>query len=305
MHFPFEIKWNDSEIRELSIFVSQNKDYLKNRIHEHGAVLLRGWNVDVTQFSKSSRVLGDLIPDISCSAGPRTELAQGVHTANEAPPCELIPFHHEMAQCSSPPKYVLFHCDIAPVSGGATPIIHSWRLAEKLKSSYPQVADKLRQRKIRYVRELPPDTDMTSPLGKSWKDTFGVQSQEDVERVLCAQGFDWEWLRRNWLRIIGPVVPIFVRQNGRDTLFTAAESVFLSKVCPNRPLKSFIYGDGSPLDSQTKEAFLLLGKFAFEHSVHAPWEKGDVLILDNATVMHARDSFVPPRRILVAMIDKL
>lgn len=31
---------------------------------------------------------------------------QGVFTANEAPPAEPIPFHHEMAQCDDKPNYM-------------------------------------------------------------------------------------------------------------------------------------------------------------------------------------------------------
>jgi len=47
---------------------------------------------------------------MGCSAAPRTELAPGVFTANEAPPQEPIPLHHEMAQCDVRPTYVAFHC---------------------------------------------------------------------------------------------------------------------------------------------------------------------------------------------------
>ena len=34
-----------------------------------------------------------------------------VYTANEAPPDQLIPFHHELAQVQNPPTYIFFFCD--------------------------------------------------------------------------------------------------------------------------------------------------------------------------------------------------
>ncbi len=39
-----------------------------------------------------------------------------------------------------------------------------------------------------------------------------------------------------------------------------------------------------------------------EESVEIPWQQGDVMIVDNMLAMHARNSFVPPRRILAVMV---
>ena len=36
-----------------------------------------------------------------------------------------------------------------------------------------------------------------------------------------------------------------------------------------------------------------------------PWQSGDALILDNATVQHARQAFTPPRRILASLVGQL
>lgn len=50
-----------------------------------------------------------------------------VFTANESPPEEPIPFHHEIAQVAEPPTYLFFYCEVAPETGGQTPIIDSVR----------------------------------------------------------------------------------------------------------------------------------------------------------------------------------
>lgn len=37
--------------------------------------------------------------------------------------------------------------------------------------------------------------------------------------------------------------------------------------------------------------------------VSFPWQRGDVLMLDNLLVAHSRNPFVGPRKIIVAMAD--
>mmetsp|Transcript_2844 Transcript_2844/g.5850 ORF Transcript_2844/g.5850 Transcript_2844/m.5850 type:complete len:165 (-) Transcript_2844:818-1312(-) len=48
-----------------------------------------------------------------------------VFTANEAPPDQLIPFHHELAQVQNPPQYLFFYCDLPSETGGETALIDS------------------------------------------------------------------------------------------------------------------------------------------------------------------------------------
>ena len=48
-----------------------------------------------------------------------------VYTANEAPPDQLIPFHHELAQVANPPQYLFFYCDLPSETGGETALIDS------------------------------------------------------------------------------------------------------------------------------------------------------------------------------------
>ena len=38
-------------------------------------------------------------------------------------------------------------------------------------------------------------------------------------------------------------------------------------------------------------------------SVSFKWKKGDIVVIDNKLVMHARKNFVPPRRILAALFQ--
>lgn len=306
------LKMTPKNIVDLSQYIHDRHNDILENIESHGAILFSGWDVDTPEkFLKVAQSIGktnNIRNDISCSAGPRIEIVNGVFTANEAPCEESIPMHHEMAQCSNPPKYVLFYCSVPPKQGGATPIIKSSDVTQEFKLRFPHCAKKLNEKKIRYVREFPKDTDMSSPLGKSWKDTFKVNSVEELNIFSRQNDIKVEWLSNDRLRTTGPVRDMFVKYNKEELFFTAAETVFRDhpkNPTNERPQKTFIYGDYSNLDIDCKNALYEIGQWAMENSYKVKWQKYDVLVLFNKTMMHAREYFVPPRKIMVSLVGSL
>ena len=59
-----------------------------------------------------------------------------------------------------------------------------------------------------------------------------------------------------------------------------------------------INGDGSPVDEQ---AVLATAEAMEEECVAIPWERGDVLWVDNSLVLHARRPFEGQRKILASI----
>jgi len=57
-------------------------------------------------------------------------------------------------------------------------------------------------------------------------------------------------------------------------------------------------GDGSPVDEAAVDS---VAEFMRERRVAFKWKKGDVLIIDNTLVMHSRETFVRPRRVLASL----
>jgi hypothetical protein len=60
------------------------------------------------------------------------------------------------------------------------------------------------------------------------------------------------------------------------------------------------YGDGTPIEISVLEEIRAAYK---QHAVAFPWQKRDLLLIDNVLVSHSRQPFVGPREILVAMAD--
>jgi hypothetical protein len=212
-------------LADLVTWIWGNRATLLDLIARNGAVLLRGFGApsDALGFSELVHAL-ELEPfEAGCSAAPRTRQAADVFTANEAPPQEPIPFHHEMAQCEQPPAYIFFFCQVAPGSGGATPIMPSHQVASYIRRAHPALAAKLARLGVRYVRVLPEQTDPASPLGKSWTDTFHARTREEAEAAMREAGVDWEWRAGGDLKTISKRMPALVmnRASGRETFFNA------------------------------------------------------------------------------------
>ena len=85
--------------------------------------------------------------------------------------------------------------------------------------------------------------------------------------------------------------------------FSAAESTLLDSTVDGTSKKEMRFASGEPFDEESKAAFRYIGEYAFSHAARVPWEANDVLVINNRMVMHARDSFSPPRQILVALVS--
>jgi len=89
--FPMALRPRNRESNEDRLaFVRAERAKIFQLVESHGAVLLRGWGVATPEdFSALNSALhGFEHFDMACSAGPRTEVAHRVFTANEAPPSE-------------------------------------------------------------------------------------------------------------------------------------------------------------------------------------------------------------------------
>ena len=62
--------------------------------------------------------------------------------------------------------------------------------------------------------------------------------------------------------------------------------------------RNVYYGDGSVIPDET---IARIGEVFEELCVEFPWEQGDLIVLDNMLVQHARRPFSGERKILVAM----
>jgi alpha-ketoglutarate-dependent taurine dioxygenase len=298
-----ESQFSDSELHQ---WVRAHREELHERLIDQGAVLLRGFPVasaeafeallDQTQYRNMPYIGG---------AAPRNKVTESrIVTANEAPASESIPFHHEMAQVPVPPGYIFFYCETASESGGSTSLLHSGEVCETFFALNPDFAQAVESEGVCYTRVMPPQTDTTSPIGRSWRETFNTESREAAEFAMKEAGMTWEWLADDNLRTKTKTLPAirFDSEVEQRVFFNSIVAVYNGwDDSRNEGKKAVTTGSGKLMDAEVIET--LTNKMA-QMAVNFRWQPGDVLMINNHTVLHARQPYTGERRILAAIAYK-
>jgi alpha-ketoglutarate-dependent taurine dioxygenase len=310
LDFPLLVTPHNDEVKaDASAFfhwVEDNKAELHDKLIKHGAVLFRGFPVansdDFEQMLNETDYKN--MPYVG-GAAPRSQVTESrIVTANESPASEKIPFHHEMAQVPTPPGYIFFYCDTAAEKGGATSILHSGEICKTFFEIAPDFAQKIEDQGVRYIRVMPEVTDTTSAIGRSWKDTFLVKTREEAEEKMRDAGMTWEWLDNGNVRTETRVLPAirYDDETKQKVFFNSIVAVFTGwDDSRNEGRKAVSTANGEFMD----EALLTQLVTAMdEQCVNFKWQDGDVLWINNHTVLHARQPFEGDRRILASISFK-
>ena len=285
---------------------------------ERGALLLRGFPLPTAQhFSALVAAFGwrDLAYEDSLSLAVRTPVCARVCTTNDGRSGGLI-FHHEQAAAPLYPARLFFYCETpAPAgTGGATGLSPSWLLLERLQAAHPAFVADCERLGITYHLTLPPQQDASRGVGRSWRSFFAVATEAQAEARAAALGYAHSWGEGGVLRLASPVLPpvravagprgpatrVFFNQviaqvvgNAREFAQVAGGQGAAAPPCT--------FGDGTPLPLEPVQFGL---RVCEELAVDVQWQRGDVALVDNLLVMHARRpwSGEGPRRVLASLV---
>lgn len=292
---------------------------LRARLLEHGALLFRGWPVDDAQdFSAAIEALGTGA-SVSYIGGdsPRRKITGAVYTSTEAPPAVKIPLHNELSFVRDYPKHIYFFCDIAPPARGETILGDARRVYRALD---PAVRERFIDKQLKYVSAyyghslLMDLVNSLQPSHKSWRDVFETTRRDEVERLCREHDFEFEWHDANWIKISQTRPAAIVHpETGERVWFSQAHlydfnprllgtwryvAAKLFYARPHTRLHEIFHADGT----RVARADLYHIMDTLDASTVAfPWQRGDLLVLDNVLTMHGRATFEGPRRILAAM----
>ena len=206
--------------------------------------------------------------------------------------------------------------------GGATPLLDCHLAYDRLRAECPTFMDELEAKGVRYTRVMTKDDRPSSAIGRGWSKTFGVSDEEELEAKLSGTGQTVRRLGEDDVDIPGGVDPRFILERRplrhysatlpgvRSAEHNTKKKTFFNQILAahlgwrdelNNPGRSVVFGDGGAMPEEAMEA---MARIFEEEAVAVPWMHGDVMLIDNLQVMHARQSFVNgtvPRRVLASL----
>ncbi|KAK9054726.1 hypothetical protein SSX86_025805 [Deinandra increscens subsp. villosa] len=282
--------------------IRAEKQWLESLLLKSGVILFRGFPVtSPSDFNNVVEAFG--FPELVYVGGraPRTNVVGRIYTANESPLDKQIPFHHEMAYVPDFPSKLFFFCDEEPGIGGETPIVLSRIIYEKMNEKHPEIVAQIEEHGLTYKKVLSDEDRPSSFTGRSWKSTYMTDDKNVATERAAKLGTKLEWMGNAVKIVTGPLPAIRLDENRRKTWFN---NLVLSKTGPmndnvedNDTYVELGNGDLLP-DHVVKDCL----KVMEEECVAIPWKKGDVMLVNNLTVLHGRRPLIkPPRRILASL----
>ncbi|XP_071709740.1 clavaminate synthase-like protein At3g21360 [Rutidosis leptorrhynchoides] len=285
--------------------IKAEKQWLESIVDKCGAILFRGFPI------KSPYDFNDIVeafgfPKMEYTGGraPRTEVISHVYTSNENPPEERIAFHHELSYIQDPPSKLFFFCEQEPGKGGQTSIVLSHIIYDKMKVKHPEFIEDLEEHGVINVAIMKEEDDVSNVGGRSWKSAYMTTDKKVADERAAKQGAKLEWMQGNAVKSsIGPLPAFrFDEKSQRKTWFN---NVSYAKIVPLNDsnvndIDAYIeLGNGSLVPDQAQKDS---SKIMEDECVLISWKKGDVMLVNNFTVLHGREPLLkPPRRILVSL----
>ncbi len=284
--------------------VRKQRGDLSGLLAEHGALLFRDlplqsaedFDAFIAAFGWPNFRYAD-----SLSNAVRTNRTDRVFTANEAPRSVEIFLHHEMAQTPTYPSKLFFFCELAPDTGGETPVCRSDKLLERMREEQPMFVKRCEEEGLRYTNVMPAAADSASGQGRSWTDTLGTSNRGEAEQKLDQLAYAWSWLANGDLKVTTPVLPALRDlPDGSQAFFNQLIAAYQGwNDNRNKGEKSVTFGTGEAIDARD---LALTSQLAEEVTEDLAWQQGDVVLLDNFMMMHGRRPFGGKRSILASLI---
>ncbi|MDJ0840205.1 MAG: TauD/TfdA family dioxygenase [Acidobacteriota bacterium] len=282
-----------------------NRETLEQELLEYGAILFRGFEMSGDDDFRGflDAVPYQLTPYFEGST-PREEVSSKVYTSTVYPKQETIALHNELTSSTKFPMKVWFYCTTPATSGGETPIADSRKVLDRIDEDVLQV---FREKGWLLVRNY------GDGLGLDWRDAFKLNNLDELN-VYCRENEidltikDGERFRTRQVRSSTLHHPV----TGEEVWFNHIAFWHPANLNPavraqmerdfgsdGLPYHTF-YGDGTPIPDEVARH---LHQAYLSEKISFPWEKGDLLMLDNMLTSHGREPFEGLRQIRVAMAE--
>jgi alpha-ketoglutarate-dependent taurine dioxygenase len=318
---PLVIEPEDKTIQlsQLLDILQRDHAFFKQSLLKHGGLLFR--NFPIQNEDDFAAVIQSLntgkCMDYIGGDSPRTKIKEGIYTSTEAPPSMKIPLHNELSYIKTYPSHIYFYCAIAPEARGETIIADSRKVYQSIDE---EVKKRFIEKKLKYISRYFYKSPLMRLINKfqtghkTWIDVFETDDKQEVERKCRKHEISFKWNQDDWLEIsqIRPAVMPHP-QTGEMAWFNQAhlfdfnpkflgwKNYIGAKIlyCKRyMRLHEIFFADNTPIP---REDLYHILDVLDANTIYFPWQKGDVLALDNILAMHGRSPFKGKRRVLTAM----
>lgn len=291
---------------DLAAWAAGHKDRIDALLLEHRALLFRGFEIDsVERFEAFVMATsnGELL-EYRDRTTPRTTEGNRIYTATIHPADQRINPHNEGTYWIRWAMKLYFCCLKAASSGGETPMADVRKVYQRID---PAIRARFEEKKFALVRNY------NDGFGLPWQEVFQTDSKDEVEEFCRQNDIEAEWkdggrLRTRQVRAAvrsHPVTGERVWFNHaafyhHTTLDPAMRDALVTEFGEEGLPYNTYYGDGTPIEpdvvAQIRDAYE-------QEKVLFPWQAGDVALLDNMSVAHAREPYEGERMVVVSMTD--
>ncbi len=294
----------DQSTADLSptVWAEENSAFIEKNLLEYGAILFRGFELrTVNQFEAFAQTL---ISDMHGEYGdlPKRNGTEKIYKSTPYSNEKKILFHNESSHLSKWPRKQCFFCEKPSPVGGATPIVDCRRMYDSLPSG---VVEEFEQKGLVYVRTFHAGLDV------AWQDFFNTDSIQDVAEQCARDGTEFEFVDFDVLQIRTSANAVISHPLTKEKSFfnqvqlhhsywlqSEIRKSLVDQVGENQMPRNVFYGDLTEIPDSVMK---LVGDAYEESAVRFAWQQGDVLLMDNMLVAHARDEYEGDRSIAVAM----
>jgi amino acid adenylation domain-containing protein len=289
---------------DLAEWAQGNRAYLESELCKHGALLFRGFHLPTpAAFERFARAYcSDLLSE-NGEHVPARDVGDGhLYTPVFYAPEKKLLWHSENSFNAHFPRTIWFFCARAAQQGGETPIADNRRVLQSLPA---EICEQFARKQILYIRNY------HEGLGQSWQSIFQTSEKAEVQARCRSESIDFTWGPHDRLRT-SQLRPAVIKHPRTGEWLWWNQAAHWHPACldpgvraslqelfaPEDLPRTCTYGDGSPIADETMAAICQAYQ---EAEVSFPWQEGDILMLDNLLVAHARNPYSGPRKIYVTM----
>ena len=283
--------------------IYEEKEFWLEKLALNGAILFRGFNMD--SVAAVERFANHFMASVFKENTEHTPLEnsdfvqQPVGYSNDS----FLLWHNENTFNLRWPAKAVFACKIPAQSGGETPIVDSRIVYLNID---PAIREEFERKGVRYVRRYGAE----DGIGLGWKTIFKTSDKNEIERICEQDKLIFHWFPNGDLVTFADRPAVYtVEETGEKCWINQAQHWHFSCLSESTQAaikkiyssqdeypRNCFFGDGTEIPNSYIDHVLDVYK---QHQQVFPWQKGDIMLVDNKLKAHARNAYKGERKIMV------